>query len=137
TLVENCPIEFTFFHNSSGDFFDSTSATGRVSLDFSCFGLAQSLIDFGILDIGIISLEGLVLAGGTMECHSADLLSCSGNQCFVVVGLGIGVETDLDGRLLVFDGDWDALALLGGIAPVPLNGSCAVTADTGDEVGTP
>ncbi|MBI2421580.1 MAG: hypothetical protein HYV27_02040 [Candidatus Hydrogenedentes bacterium] len=124
--VTGCPITFTLRHTISGDVLESTQVSGTVTLDFSCFELAQSLIDFGILEIGTLEVEGYVLPGGTMELHTKDLFSCSGNECFRFVALGIGADSDGDGGLDGFEGDWDALAMLGGVAPFPLNGNFAV-----------
>jgi hypothetical protein len=129
TQVTGCPISFTLRHIITDNVLESTELTGTVALDFSCFELAQSLIDFGVLDIGTLELEGYVLPGGTIELHTKDLISCSGNECFRFVALGIGADSDGDGKLDAFEGDWDALALLSGVAPVPLNGSFAVAVE--------
>ncbi|MBI1317954.1 MAG: hypothetical protein GC168_03260 [Candidatus Hydrogenedens sp.] len=115
--VQACPLEFTLTQNVNAPWPQRFGVNGTVKVDYSCLTLPD-WVDTpppGEVNVaGVMDEQGKVglLTGG-----------CGTGMC-VALGLdGPGVDTDSDGYMDSFSGEWQFSLLLAGFTPFTIRGS--------------
>lgn len=121
--AEACPLSMDLTQIVfADDPIESTEVTGFVTLDFTCFGTLQLLLEFQDLEVGEVEVVGNLLPGGNLILRSADLLGgCRSDICISLILVGVGVDSDGDGTMDSVSGTWSALL------PVPSEGTFEAT----------
>lgn len=115
----DCPITLDLEQNFDASFPEDRLVNGVVHIDYSCLDV-PGFITLPSSDVpvsGVLSKNGdLVLASG--ECGTA--------ACVALVLTGPGLDTDEDGLMESFSGDWGFAILLAGVEAIGVDGTFEV-----------
>lgn len=123
--VEACPITLTLTQDLSASLIDRNRIEGTVTLDLTCLGVAELLVD-ALLDLEPIEVTGALLPNGAVELRSPDILEgCPEGGCVRIALLGQGVDEDADGGMDLLEGTWIGTIHVSPELVLPLTGDFA------------
>jgi hypothetical protein len=123
--VEACPITLTLEQDMSASLIDRNRVTGTVTLDLSCLGVAELLVD-ALVDLDPIEVTGALLPNGAVELRSPDILDeCPEGGCVRIALLSQGVDDDSDGGMDLLEGTWIGTIHVSPELVLPLTGDFA------------
>lgn len=120
--VMDCPLELTLTQNLSENFPGDHGVQGVVTVDYSCIELpawAQDEPQPSMVEVG-----GLLEDNGKLTLLSG---GCGTGFCVVLGLAGQGEDTDDDGFLDTYTGDWSYQILLAGVEPFGFEGTFTLT----------
>lgn len=124
-IVDACPITLTLNQDLSASFLERNRVSGTVTLDLSCLGVAELLVD-ALVDLPPLEVSGALLPNGTLELRSPDILEgCPEGGCVRIALLGNGVDDDQDGGMDLFEGSYVATVHVSPELQIPLTGEFA------------
>lgn len=126
--VAECPLELTLTQDLSLAFPGDHGVQGIVTIDYACIELpewAQEEPQPSTVEVG-----GVLESNGRLTLLSGE---CGTGYCVVLSLSGQGEDTDDDGFMDTYSGDWSYQILLAGVEPFGFDGTFAVDATASEE----
>jgi hypothetical protein len=115
--IEGCPLELALVHDvdaiTPGNYF----VRGTATIDYTCIALPDRFV---APPPSTVTVSGLLQQDGTLTLASG---GCGTGYCVVLTLDGAGADSDSDGFMDQYDGDWTWLLLLAGVAPFGSTGT--------------
>lgn len=121
--VMGCPLELTLTQDLSAPFPGDHGVQGMVTVDYSCIELPEWAQDEP--QPSTVEVGGVLEENGKLTLVSA---GCGTGFCIVLSLAGQGEDTDGDGFLDAYDGDWSYQILLAGVEPFGFEGTFTLDA---------
>lgn len=124
--VVECPLGMSLTQNTSLQYPADHAVSGTITIDYSCIELPEwaERPEASEVEVsGILGDEGnLVLASG----------GCGTGFCVVLALNGPAQDTDSDGFVDTYSGDWGLAFLLAGVEPLGVSGGFEVAVTAGE-----
>lgn len=115
--ITECPLELTLVHDvnaiTPGNYF----VRGTATIDYDCIDLPERFVT---PPPSLVQVSGLLQQDGSLTLASG---GCGTGYCVLLTLDGAGVDSNGDGYMDAYDGDWAWTLLLAGVAPFGTSGT--------------
>ena len=118
--VSECPLSLTLTQNTSQNGLGAYAVQGTATIDYSCIELPEWI---DTPPSSTVQISGVMNENGGLALASG---GCGTGLCVVLVLNGQGEDTDNDGVMDSYSGDWGYAILVAGFAPFGFNGTFEV-----------
>jgi hypothetical protein len=115
--VDECPITLVLTQDFDAQWPANRTVQGSVTVDYSCVDLPER---FPSIPPSTVDVSGILGENGDLTLLSG---GCGTGFCVVLVMNGQGVDSDSDGFMDLYDGDWSYTILLAGVQPFGFTGT--------------
>jgi hypothetical protein len=116
-IVEACPLSLSLTQNVAAPFPGNFRVDGTVTVDYGCVELP---LRFETPPPATVNVGGFLQEDGSLTLLSG---GCGTGFCVVLTMDGAAADTDDDGFMDTYSGDWSYLILLAGVMPFGFEGT--------------
>ncbi len=120
--IASCPLTMTLAQDPTRPYPGDHGVEGTVVVDYGCLDLPDWVDE---VPPGTVQMTGLLADDGTFTLASG---GCGTGLCVVLGLTGQAADTDGDGFMDTYAGDWAYTILLAGVPPFGIRGGFAVEA---------
>jgi len=118
--ITSCPLTMTLSQDLTRLYPGDHGVEGTVVVDYSCLDLPEWV---GEVPPATVQVAGLLADDGTFSLVSG---GCGTGICVVLGLTGQGADTDADGLMDTYAGQWTYTILLAGVPPFGVDGGFSV-----------
>lgn len=125
--VTDCPITLNLTQDLAAPWPTNFGVTGTATIDFNCVSLPARFPD---TPPSTVNVAGVVEEGGDLTLVTG---GCTVALCTLLTLEGTGVDSDEDGTMDMYDGNWTLTIALAGVLPYQIEGSFTTDLTEGGE----